>query len=194
LTPKQLNNLLKAIHDSPDRMAADIMLMALYTGMRRGEICKLKHEDIDFRRGFITIRDPKGKSDQIVPLNEAAKTVLLAQGKTKSPYIFPWKDEQHMFAINKRVKKIKENAGLPDDFRPLHGLRHVYASMLASSGKVDMYTLQKLLTHKDPRMTQRYAHLRDDVLKRASKLAGELIYQAVTEARDDEKRSGDGKK
>jgi site-specific recombinase XerD len=64
-------------------------------------------------------------------------------------------------------------------FRPLHGLRHVYASMLASSGKVDMYTLQKLLTHKSPQMTQRYAHLRDEALRRAADLAGELIQQAV---------------
>ncbi|MDP6394491.1 MAG: hypothetical protein QF466_03435 [Desulfobacterales bacterium] len=47
---------------------------------------------------------------------------------------------------------------------------------LASSGKVDMYTLQKLLTHKSPIMTQNvYAHLRDDALKRASELAGRLI-------------------
>ena len=51
--------------------------------------------------------------------------------------------------------------------------------MLASSGKVDMYTLQKLLTHKSPLMTQRYAHLRDDALKRASDLAGELIGKIV---------------
>ena len=77
--------------------------------------------------------------------------------------------------IGKQVAKIRDDAGLPSDFRPLHGLRHVYASMLASSGKVDMYTLQKLLTHKTPQMTQRYAHLRDDALKRASNLAGELI-------------------
>ncbi len=70
-------------------------------------------------------------------------------------------------------------SGLPKDFRPLHGLRHVFASMLASSGQVDMYTLQKLLTHKSPLMTQRYAHLRDDTLKRASNLAGDLINQAV---------------
>ena len=62
--------------------------------------------------------------------------------------------------------------------RPLHGLRHVFASTLASSGKVDMYTLQKLLTHKSPIMTQRYAHLRDDALKRASELAGRLIQGA----------------
>ena len=43
--------------------------------------------------------------------------------------------------------------------------------MLASSGEVDLYTLQKLLTHKSPQMTQRYAHLRDSALKRAATIA-----------------------
>jgi hypothetical protein len=45
-----------------------------------------------------------------------------------------------------------------------------------------MYTLQKLLTHKDPLMTQRYAHLRDEVLKEASALAGSIIEQASKDA------------
>ena len=53
--------------------------------------------------------------------------------------------------------------------------------MLASSGSVDLYTLQKLLTHKSPQMTQRYAHLRDAALQKASGLAGDLINRAVTE-------------
>jgi len=44
--------------------------------------------------------------------------------------------------------------------------------MLASSGKVDMYTLQKLLTHKSPQRTQRYAHLHDDALKKAANVEG----------------------
>ena len=51
--------------------------------------------------------------------------------------------------------------------------------MLASSGEVDLYTLQKLLTHKSPQMTQRNAHLRDEALKRASNLAGELIDEVM---------------
>jgi len=51
--------------------------------------------------------------------------------------------------------------------------------MLASSGQVDMYTLQKLLTHKSPVMTQRYAHLRDEALKKASALAGQIIDAAM---------------
>jgi integrase len=77
------------------------------------------------------------------------------------------------------VNRIRNRAKLPEDFRPFHGLRHVYASMLVSSGQVDMYTLQKLLTHKSPQMTQRYAHLRDETLKRASDLAGSLVTEAV---------------
>jgi site-specific recombinase XerD len=47
--------------------------------------------------------------------------------------------------------------------------------MLAGSGQVDMYTLQKLLTHKRPAMTQRYAHLRDETLRQASDLAADII-------------------
>ncbi len=57
-------------------------------------------------------------------------------------------------------------------------MRHVYASMLASSGQVNMFTLQKLLTHKHPMMTQRYSHLRDEALRNASDLAGSIIFQA----------------
>ena len=50
--------------------------------------------------------------------------------------------------------------------------------MLVSSGRVDIATLQKLLTHKSPQMTQRYDHLRDEALRQASSLAGDLIQQA----------------
>ena len=49
-----------------------------------------------------------------------------------------------------------------------------------------MYTLQKLLTHKDPKMTQRYAHLRDDALKQASEVAGNII-QNASKKKDDQK-------
>jgi integrase len=47
--------------------------------------------------------------------------------------------------------------------------------MLASSGRVDLYTLQKLLTHKSPLMTQRYAHLRDEALMQASNVITDLV-------------------
>ena len=55
----------------------------------------------------------------------------------------------------------------------MHGLRHVFASTLASNG-VDLYTLQALLTHGSPAMTQRYAHLSNDHLRDAANVANKL--------------------
>jgi len=183
LTPEQLKKLLEEIDKDPHPHAGPMMKMALYTGMRRGELFKLKWDHIDYERGFINIVDPKGGPDQKVPLNDASKGLLESITKSKSPYVFPGRNGGQRTNIRHQVNRIKVNAKLPKDFRPLHGLRHVYASMLASSGKVDMYTLQKLLTHKDPLMTQRYAHLRDDALKKAASLAGSIIEQAVDDSK-----------
>ncbi len=132
-------------------------------------------QDIDLDRAFIHIRNTKGGQDQKIPLNPAVRDLLMNHPRTDSLYVFPGRGGNRRVDINKQVTRIKKRAGLPNDFRALHGLRHVYASMLASSGQVDLYTLQKLLTHKSPQMTQRYAHLRDESLRKASDLAGDLI-------------------
>jgi len=179
LTPDQLQGLIKAIEADTHEQAGPIMLMALYTGMRRGELFRLKWKDIDLDRGFIHIRNPKGGVDQTIPLNDGVRQVLEGIYQGENEFVFPGRGGGQRTDIHHQVNKIRDNAGLPKDFRALHGLRHVYASMLASSGQVDMYTLQKLLTHKSPQMTQRYAHLRDETLKRASDLAGEIISEAV---------------
>lgn len=180
LTADQLRLLIEAIDKSTDIEAANIMRMALFTGMRRGELFKLKWSDVDFDRGFITIRDPKGGVSQKIPMNDQARQVLDKHPRT-ADNVFVRGDGKPFTDIRRRVNPIKEAAGIGPDFRALHGLRHVYASMLASSGKVDMYTLQKLLTHKSPIMTQRYAHLRDETLKKASALAGAIIEHAAKE-------------
>ena len=179
LTPEQLTQLLKAIDQDTNIQAANLMKLALFTGMRRGELFKLKWKDINFERGFLNIRDPKGGPDQKIPLNEPAEKLLTSHEKTGSVFVFPGQGGGQRVTISKAANLIKARANLPKDFRPLHGLRHVYASMLASSGQVDMYTLQKLLTHKSPVMTQRYAHLRDETLRKASNLAGDIINEAV---------------
>ena len=176
LSAEELQRLVTAINEDPNTQVADIMRMALFTGMRKSEIFRLKWRSVDFERGFIHISDPKGGPDQKIPLNDGAKGVLERHPKDpESEYVFPGHDGGFRRNAHRVVNRIKAAAGLPKDFRPLHGLRHVYASMLASSGQVDLFTLQKLLTHKSPLMTQRYAHLRDEVLKKASNLAGDII-------------------
>ena len=175
LSPAQLKRLLKAIDASPNTAIANMMRLALFLGLRRGEILKLQWRDIDFKGGFILLRDPKGGKTESVPLNDAAREVLKSHPKAGSPYVFPGRNGKQRTTVTPQVNKIKKAAKLPKDFRPLHGLRHVFASMLASSGEVDMFTLQKLLTHKSPAMTQRYAHLRDEALKRATQVTDNII-------------------
>lgn len=179
LNPEQLANLMAAIEQDHDIQASNFMKMALVTGMRRSELLKLKWEHLDFDKGFIHIIQPKGGKDQTIPMNQSARDILEHHPRTNSPFVFPGRNGGERTNFTRPINRIREKAGLPADFRPLHGLRHTFASMLASSGQVDLYTLQKLLTHKNPVMTQRYAHLRDETLRRASDLASDLVGQAM---------------
>ena len=180
LTSKQLSALLETIEKEPNRAAASIMLMALYTGMRKGEIYRLQWQHVDFERGFILIHAPKGRIDQRIPINTPARNVLKDQQTRtgNSEWVFPGRLEGHVKDMREPLERIRNNAGQPKDFRNMHGLRHVFASTFACSGKVDICAQQKLLTHQTPAMVQRYAHLRDDAIQRASEVAG-VMYRAM---------------
>lgn len=193
LTPGQIQKLMEALEQESDAYLVGIVKMALLTGMRRGELFKLEWEDIDRHRGFITIRSPKGGKTQEIPLNKAAEEILESLPRKKdSPYVFPGRGGNQRQDVSKGLRRLRKNADLPTDFRMLHGLRHTFASSLASSGKVDLHTLQKLLTHKGPQMTQRYAHLSDAALHRAAAVAADIIPvdQGNHDDRQTAKRSG----
>jgi len=188
LTPEELGRLLKAIEEEKDNPhVAKMLKVALFTGLRRGEIFRLKWGDIDFEKGFIHLHDTKGGKSHAIPLNPSARDILKNVERTESPYVFPGRNGGLRVDCKYQADPIKKRAGLPKDFRIFHGLRHVYASLLVSSGQVDLFTLQKLLTHKSPQMVQRYAHLRDEALRKASNLAGELVNEAVKHAEQKEK-------
>ncbi len=188
LSPEQLQRLFKVLDETHHIAAANMMRLALFTGMRRGELFKLQWQDVDFERGFIHIREPKGGKSQKIPLNSSARELLQSIPKQGGEYVFPARDGGPRKDIARESREIKKAAGLPESFRPLHGLRHVYATMLASSGKVDMYTLQKLMTHKSPQMTQRYAHYRDEAMQRASNEVSGILEDAL--AGKDKKEAG----
>ncbi|MCG2751615.1 MAG: tyrosine-type recombinase/integrase [Desulfobacteraceae bacterium] len=90
------------LNESSNIHVANMMKMALYTGMRRGELFKLEWKDIDFERGFIHIRDPKGGPDQKIPLNDPVRDLLENHPKTKSGYVSPDRMETGGYLCNKR--------------------------------------------------------------------------------------------
>jgi integrase len=191
LSPGQLSVLVEAIDKDEDQESARIMKVALFSGLRRGEIFRLQWRDVDFDKGFIHIRDPKGGPSQTVPLNDMTRGVLLEQPKRYSGLVFPGRGGKVRRLFNRRfVQRLRTAGALPEGFRPLHGLRHTYASALASSGKVDLYVLQKLLTHKTMQMTQRYAHLRDEALRDASNVASDVFDGIAKGSKEYKKNEG----
>ena len=178
LTQDEIRRLLDTLDSWVNQRAALLVKFALYTGFRRGEIFALKWENVDFENGMITLKDTKGGKDTILPISDMALSVMKkAKSLLPSPncaYVFPSRTGNKRTTIGKTWTRIKKSANTPSNFR-FHGLRHTYASYLASSGKVSQFTLQKLLTHKTPQMTQRYAHLSDGALRDAVNLSNSLL-------------------
>ncbi|MDR1242243.1 MAG: site-specific integrase [Deltaproteobacteria bacterium] len=181
LTREQMSAYLKALDEEPDQNAAALIRLVLATGIRKGAAMALQWSDIDFERGFITLQGQSAKNGKTarIPLSRAARTILEKVEHAGSPYIFPGRNGGQRADFKRQSQRVRDKAGLPKDFRPLHGLRHTFASWMASTGAVDLYTLQKLLTHGSTQMTQRYAHLADEALHRAAAVAGE-VFQGVT--------------
>jgi len=188
LPDAQMAAYIKTCREWPDPQAGNFQLLELYTGMRRGEVRNLQWADVDLDRGFLTIRNPKGGTDQTIPLSDAARKILEGHPQAgKNPYVFAGElgGARGLKQIGDASRKIRTAAGLPESFRPNHGLRHSFASHLASSGEVDLYTIQRLLTHKSPAMTQRYAHLRDETLKRGADVMSRAAAAADAKAKEE---------
>jgi integrase len=135
-----------------------IVVMALNTGMRKGEILSLKWENVDLNHGFILLDRSKNGDRREIPINETLRATLKGIiRRIDVPYVFydlktgnPYKDVKRAFKTALRRSKMA-------DFR-FHDLRHTFASHLVMAG-VDLTTIKELLGHKNLTMTLRYAHL-----------------------------------
>jgi len=177
MTPDQLTNYWQTLDEWPDQHIADYFRVMLLTGIRRRALAAVRWEDLDLSRGFLALRAQTAKSGKAksIPLPAAAIKIFEAMPDNGSVYV--WPDSVGGFQDVGGVygPRIRDAAGLPKDFRHCHGIRHTFASMLASSGKVDLFTLQQMLTHATPAMTQRYAHLADDTLRRAASVTNDVM-------------------
>jgi integrase len=177
LNDDELKRLLAAIEADTNLDAKGVLKIALFTGLRRGEIFGLRWQDIDFDNGVIHLPKTKSGDKKEIPINKQARAILEAHPRT-SEYVFPGKNGKQRVSIYPALRRIRKAAELPATFRPLHGLRHAYASRLVSAG-VDLFTVSRLLTHSSTTMTRRYAHLAPGALRKASELAGSLVDEVV---------------
>lgn len=174
---EQVRAYLNALDAEPDQDDAAFFRVMLLSGIRRSALLNVRWDDIDFEKSFLTLRGEvaKGGKTKIIPLSPAALEVLKGITRKDSFYIWPGKGGGPREDFRRMGRRLRDKAGLPRDFRPCHGLRHHFATALASSGEVDLYVLQRLLTHGSPAMTARYGHLTDDALKRAAAVADSIL-------------------
>ncbi|MHC1744889.1 MAG: tyrosine-type recombinase/integrase [Syntrophobacteraceae bacterium] len=172
MTEDEVKRLWNALEEWPCRETVAIVKFALLSGLRRGELFKLTWDDVDFQRGIVTLRDPKGGKTKTIPLSSEALQVL-RDVEINSTLVFPGNDGKQRTDFKGPWQRIRKAAGLPEDFR-FHGLRHHFASTLVSNG-IDLAVVRELLTHKDMSTTQRYAHLMPDAIKAAALTSGTLL-------------------
>ena len=142
-----------ALEAAPDWMRAP-MALAAFTGMRRGEILGLCWKDVDLANQRTYLTETKNGTLRVVALNALAVQVLksLPVGEPGA-LVFPDVDAARLSVYTRRVFA---SVGIMD--ASFHSLRHTAASWLVMEG-VDLYAVGRILGHKTPRMTQRYAHL-----------------------------------
>jgi len=164
--------------------AITALRLLLLTGCRKNEILALKWEEIDFDRRLILFHDSK-TGYKAIPLSSAVVDILERVPRIAgNPYVLPGRGGKgHLVGLNHIWLRIRARAEIPDV--RIHDLRHSFASRGAGDG-LGLPILGKLLGHRSPATTARYAHLADDPLR----LAAEEIASGIQSALDADRDSG----
>jgi integrase len=134
-----------------------IILLAITTGARKGELTKLRWNDIDFERRTAYVSTTKNGQPKVLPLTDSVIRELQLFDTKDNSLIFASKVKDNVaYCFTKPWKKALEDAEIKD-FR-FHDLRHSCASYLAQSG-ASLLEIADVLGHKQISVTKRYAHL-----------------------------------
>jgi integrase len=160
LDDEERERLLEACKTSANPYLHTLVVLALSTGARQGELLNLRWSDVDWRRRVLTLHDTKNKDRRLLPLVHYALQLMEERNKVRniaSDWIFPspsrpmkpW-DCRSAWLSALRKANIQ-------DFR-FHDLRHSCASYLAMNG-ASLAEIAEVLGHKTLQMVKRYAHL-----------------------------------
>lgn len=181
LSTEEREALLAACKQSTSKNLYPLVLLALSTGMRRGEVRNLTWDQIDLNKGVILLSQTKNGDRRRVPVSKLALETLREHSKVRridTNLIFPGetgKARHKPFALDKYWYKAMSEAGIMN-FR-FHDLRHSCASYLAMNG-ASLLQISEILGHRTVQMVKRYSHFADseiaDVLERMNrKIFGE---------------------
>lgn len=154
LTPREDRRILRYAHQHPNQDLYSIIVVALETAMRQGEILKLRWEHINLRSGIAHLPTTKNGSKRDVPLSQRAKDALIRLGPKTEGKVFGYTSEG--LKSTWRFMRIK----LEIEDLHFHDLRHEAVSRLFELGTLDLMEVAAISGHKSLSMLKRYTHLR----------------------------------
>jgi integrase len=153
--------LLACCHELNLDYLADIIVVAIETGMRCGEILSMRWEDVDFINRRVLLRDTKNGDSRQVPLSSRVKTILeQLSSRDTGDLVFPycrWAIRRHYTRVVK--KSVKAHKGVQNPFIDLrfHDLRHEALSRLSDKG-LNVMEIAHISGHRTLAMLRRYTH------------------------------------
>jgi integrase len=152
-----------------------LVILAMYTGLRRGNLLKLRRQNIDVEQRTITVERTKNGLPLVLPLVGEAYEVVqrLCEPLGKDDHLFPHASEaMPMWSYVKAFDYAMKRAKIED--ASFHTLRHCVGSYLVQAG-VPLYVVSRILNHKSIVMSQRYSHLQTDQLRDALEVLAQRL-------------------
>ncbi|MBL7084252.1 MAG: site-specific integrase [Candidatus Aminicenantes bacterium] len=156
-----------------------IIIIALNTGMRKGEILNLHWRDIDFIDHYIFIKETKSNIMRKIPINSVVATTLKSI-KKDNDFVFPGPRKGEKYSdIFYPFKQACRKADIKD--MRFHDLRHTAATLMVIGG-IDLVTVKEILGHSSIEQTMRYAHPTPENKRKAVN-----VLASIFESRQEEK-------
>jgi integrase len=154
--------LLIACKESPNHLLYPCVILALSSGMRQGELMRLKWQDVNLKESFLILHETKNGDSRRVPLSGLGLELLREHAKVRrldTQLLFPSeRNPEKPIDLRKAYANALKAAEI-NDFH-WHDLRHCTASYLAMNG-ASLAEIAEVLGHKTLSMVKRYSHLSD---------------------------------
>lgn len=182
LTPDEMNTLIEVAENH----LKPILIIALNTGMRRGEILGLKWENVNLSKRHIHIEDSKSGKSRDIPMNSLVIEALSTIHQNSEYVFFNPKTKRPIQDVKKAFKTACKNTNIKGV--RFHDLRHTAGTRMVEAG-VDLVTIKEILGHSTIQMTMRYCHPTPENRRKAvEKLADfyeqtrQKVYETKTES------------
>lgn len=178
LSGEELGRLAQTLSQCQEsRSAVAAIKLLIFTGCRRSEILTLEWDWIDLDRAFMALPDSKTGAKEVLLPAPALQVLRGIDRVDENPYVIVGRHgRNHLTDIERPWQRIRKAAGLQDV--RLHDLRHTFAGTGASAG-LPLAVISKMLGHSSISVTERYAHLGDQPLRRAVEMVAGSIEAAM---------------